>query len=142
MELVGIVARNLWLRHDTIMVHGKLVSPYSTVISNAYDTLVSFHNVNSCKYPLKLAGNLELCWHAPQMILSRSIKKTWHHIGLHVIVDNSSSSSFFFFFFFFNFYFLLGIEDTKVYLSVEPLLSLAKSKSLCIYFCFFFFKKK
>lgn len=65
MELVGIVARNLWLRHDTIMVHGKLVSPYSTVISNAYDTLVSFHNVNSCKYPLKLAGNLELCWHAP-----------------------------------------------------------------------------
>jgi hypothetical protein len=63
MELIGVVARNLRLRWNAV-VYEKTVSLYTTVVSNAYDSLVAFRDANSRKYSNKLAENLEIRWKA------------------------------------------------------------------------------
>jgi len=53
MELIGIMARNLWLRRNAV-VYEKMVSPCTNVVSNAYDSLMtsssSFFFFLKCKY--------------------------------------------------------------------------------------------
>lgn len=44
-ELIEVVARNVWLRRIA-MVHGKPISPYTSVVNNAYDSLAAFQNAN------------------------------------------------------------------------------------------------
>jgi hypothetical protein len=63
MELVGVVARNLWLRRNAV-VHRKPNSPHNIVVSNAYNLLTAFKYANSQKFPGIVAEKRELCWKA------------------------------------------------------------------------------
>jgi hypothetical protein len=49
VELVGIVARNVWLQRNAV-VHGKPNSPHNTAVSNAYNSLTAFKDVNSQEF--------------------------------------------------------------------------------------------
>jgi hypothetical protein len=73
MELIGVVARNLWLRWNEV-VYGKTVSPSSLVVSNAYESLVAFHDANSRKSSDQVIETPEIHWKAP---LHGSIKVNW-----------------------------------------------------------------
>jgi hypothetical protein len=48
MELLGVVVPNLWFRRNAV-VYGKLNSPYNTVVSNAYNSLIALKDANSHK---------------------------------------------------------------------------------------------
>jgi hypothetical protein len=58
MELIRVVARNLWLRRNAV-VYEKMVSPYSNVISNAYDSSMDFFFFF---FEMQVLENLQIIW--------------------------------------------------------------------------------
>jgi hypothetical protein len=73
IELVGVVAQNIWLRRNSV-VHGKSTSPHNKVVSNAFISLMAFKNANSQKIWGIIAEKRELCWKA---LLNGFVKINW-----------------------------------------------------------------
>jgi len=92
MELLGVVVPNLWFRRNAV-VYGKLNSPYNTVVSNAYNSLIALKDANSHKLSWTI-GEMDLRWEAP---MDGFVKVNWdtavetnkNKMGICVIIRDS-----------------------------------------------------
>jgi hypothetical protein len=79
------LARNLRLRWNAV-VNGRTVSPYTTMVSNAYDSLLTFRDANSRKYSDKLAENLEIRWKFDNVNWDAPISRNKMKMSIDVII--------------------------------------------------------
>jgi len=68
------------------VVNGKTASPYTTMVSNAYDSLLTFRDANSRKYSDKLAENLEIRWKFDNVNWDAPINRNKMKMSIDVII--------------------------------------------------------